>query len=128
MIAGGPYDDKIFTGSNILGAPIRDGITVLVYGDKDDLGGLADAPTPDSNDMLPLEEYPDTFNKYDGNDLIDVGDNITGLVHVYGQGGNDKIIGGYGEAQIDHLWGGSGDDRIWMVNPNQVDLDVFPKS
>lgn len=68
-------------------------------------------------DMLPLVEYPETFNKYDGNDLIEIGDGNL-LVSAYGQGGNDKMIGGYGLVQIDKLWGGSGDDRIWMVNPN----------
>ena len=46
--------------------------------------------------MLPLVEYPDTFNKYDGDDVIDVGnDNMA--VKVFGQGANDKIIGGWGD-------------------------------
>jgi len=34
-------------------------------------------------DMSPLVEYPDTFNKYDGNDVIDIGDN-NGNVFAYG--------------------------------------------
>ena len=51
---------------------------------------------PDGSDELPLIEYPDTFNKWDGNDIIDVG-NANMAVEVYGQGGNDKIIGGYGD-------------------------------
>ena len=67
--------------------------------------------------MMPLVEYPDTFNKYDGNDIIDIGDNNMNVL-VYGQGGNDKIIGGYGDDQFDRLFGGSGDDKIWMINPN----------
>ncbi len=46
--------------------------------------------------MMPLVEFPETFNKFDGNDLIDVGNNNLG-VFVYGQGGNDKIIGGFGD-------------------------------
>ena len=45
--------------------------------------------------MEPLTEFPETFNKFDGNDLIDVGDD-NALVTVFGQGGNDKLIGGYG--------------------------------
>ena len=40
------------------------------------------------------------------------------MVVVYGQGGNDKISGGYGVMQVDKLWGGSGDDKIWLINPN----------
>ena len=32
----------------------------------------------------------------DGNDIIDIGDDNK-LIHVWGQGGNDKIIGGVGE-------------------------------
>ena len=44
---------------------------------------------------MPLEEFPTTFNKYDGNDWIEIGDNNEN-VKVYGQGGDDKITGGYG--------------------------------
>lgn len=64
-----------------------------------------------------------TFNKNDGDDLIDVGDNNL-RVGVFGQGGNDKIIGGWGTGQLDKLYGGTGDDKIWMVNPEQRHLDV----
>ena len=127
-MAGGPYDDKIFTGNGVTGlinipGVLDLGATIVVYGDKSDLMYGDVAPTPDSNDMLPLVEYPETFNKYDGNDIIDVGDE-NGIVKVYGQGGNDKIIGGVGASQVDQLWGGSGDDKIWMINPNQRHLDT----
>ncbi len=65
--------------------------------------------------MGPLLEFPDTFNKYDGDDWINVGDNNMNVL-VYGQGGDDKIIGGYGTFQIERIFGGSGDDKIWMVD------------
>ena len=38
---------------------------------------------PNSGDALPLVEYPETFNKYDGDDWIDVGDENE-RVRVYG--------------------------------------------
>ena len=122
MLVGGPYNDKIFTGHGVTGDVPVIGGNLVVYGDKSDRAQTT-VPTPDSNDALPLTEYPETFNKFDGNDIIDVGDENL-LVKVYGQGGNDKIIGGVGASQVDKLWGGSGDDRIWMVNPNQVDLET----
>ena len=73
--------------------------------------------------MNPLTEFPLTFNRYDGNDTVEIGDNIAGTVKVYGQGGDDKITGGYGASQIDKLWGGSGNDKIWMINKNQRAMD-----
>ena len=73
-LVGGPYDDTIISGSDSMGA-------IRVFGDKDNVDAL--------------NELPDTFNKYDGNDIIDIGDN-NAIVKVYGQGGNDKILGGYG--------------------------------
>ena len=53
--------------------------------------------TPDEGNTgeSALVEYPDTFNKFDGDDIIDVG-NENVKVFVYGQGGNDKIMGGWG--------------------------------
>ena len=69
---------------------------------------------------MPLIEQSDSFNKYDGNDIIDVGDENFD-VGVFGQGGNDKIIGGVGANQIDKLFGGSGDDKIWMIEPDRRD-------
>ena len=98
MISGGPYDDKIWSGNNVgsngnLGAGSFD---LLIYGDKDDFEDEGTGvPTPDADYGLPLVEYPLTFNKNDGNDIIDVGDDNAN-VGVYGQGGNDKIIGGSG--------------------------------
>ena len=130
LISGGPYDDKIWTGSNIstngnLGGGSFD---VLVYGDKEDPG--TDSPfvgIMGELDMMPLVEFPGGWNKFDGNDIIDVGD-FNGNVGVYGQGGNDKIIGGLGtgtddstntDFQVDKLWGGSGDDKIWTIEPDR---------
>ena len=75
LIAGGPYDDKIWSGNNI-------GTAVSIYGDNIDQAGMYD---------------PDGLNKNDGDDIIEVGNNNT-LTVVEGQGGNDKIIGGYGAA------------------------------
>ena len=68
-LVGGPYNDKIFSGDRVQDE-------ILIYGDKEDPGAdipMMNAPL-NSGDMLPLVEYPETFNKYDGNDWIDVGD------------------------------------------------------
>ena len=65
---------------------------------------------------MPLMEDASGLNIADGDDIIEIGDNNMG-VKVYGQGGNDKIIGGFGPAQLEQLYGGSGDDKIWLVNP-----------
>ena len=62
------------------------------------------------------------LNIADGDDIIEIGDNNMG-VKVYGQGGNDKIIGGFGATQVDKLYGGSGDDKIWMVSPEKRALE-----
>ena len=57
FIAGGTYDDMIWTGSNI-------GSTMSIFGDN---------PT---NFADPADAYdPDGLNKNDGDDVIDVGDN-----------------------------------------------------
>ena len=41
-------------------------------------------------------------------------------MYGFGQGGNDKLIGGVGDT-IEHLYGGSGDDKLWAHNPGQFD-------
>ena len=125
FIAGGWYDDKIWTGNNVgANAALNTGITdydVLVYGDNNDNTGFPAGSTfPGADSGMPLIEDPLTFNKYDGNDIIDVGDDNM-RVGVYGQGGNDKIIGGVGATQVDKLFGGSGDDKIWMIEPDRRD-------
>lgn len=123
LISGGPYDDKIWTGNNVgsngnLGAGTFD---ILVYGDKEDPGVVGSfVGLTTELDALPLVEYPNAWNKFDGNDIIDVGDGNLN-VGVYGQGGNDKIIGGVGTTQVDKLWGGSGDDKIWTIEPDRRD-------
>ena len=91
VLVGGPYNDKIFSGHDNLD-------DIAIYGDKDDdenYGSEALIALDALGDGDPLTEFPDTFNKYDGDDIIDVGDNNF-TVKVYGQGGNDKITGGYG--------------------------------
>ena len=67
MIVGGPYDDKLFTGNDITGD------NVTVYGDWD----------LEKYGTSPLIEDPLDYNKYDGNDIIDMGDN---LLITYGYG------------------------------------------
>lgn len=130
LIVGGPYNDKIWTGSGVTGganktAPNVNAYDLLVYGDKNDWVSTLSNFTPDEGVVgeSALVEYPDTFNKFDGDDIIDVGnDNMK--VYVYGQGGNDKIIGGHGTNQVEKLFGGSGDDKIWLVNPEERALDT----
>lgn len=104
LIWGGAGSDRIWTGGMVGGA-------VTVYGDS-----------TDSDDDFKMDT--DTDNEFDGDDLIDVGDD-NAIVKVYGQSGNDKIIGGTdhgtGATQVDKLYGGSGDDKIWAVNPGQDD-------
>ena len=94
-IAGGTYDDTIWSGSNVSG-------DIKIFGDNDS--------------TTPLTEDATAFNINDGDDLIQIGNN-NGNVFVYGQGGNDKIIGGFGASQIEKLYGGSGNDKIWMTSP-----------
>ena len=99
-IVGGPYDDKIWTGNNTGdsgGNNGAGGFDVLVYGDNEDIGNYpaVGGSFPGADIGMPLVEDPKTFNKDDGGDIIDVGDDNF-LVGVYGQGGNDKIIGGVG--------------------------------
>ena len=100
-IAGGTYDDTIFSGFNVVG-------DITIFGDNDAL--------------VPLVENATGLSINDGDDLIDIGNNNVN-VKVYGQGGNDKIIGGYGAMQLEKLYGGSGDDKIWLVNPEERELD-----
>lgn len=103
LIVGGPYNDQIWTGSKVVGGANKnnngEAYDILVYGDKQDLVNMTAMGnfTPDEGVDLEsaLVEYPDTFNKFDGDDIIDVG-NENAKVFVYGQGGNDKIIGGWG--------------------------------
>jgi hypothetical protein len=103
VLVGGPYDDQIWSGSNTGtgGLTTTGGLPtdLLVYGDKNDLLTTATAGdyTPDEGvaGEAAWVEYPDTFNKFDGDDIIDIGNNNK-KVTVYGQGGNDKIVGGWG--------------------------------
>jgi len=55
----------------------------------------------------------------DGDDLIDLGDSpdVGSYTYGFGQGGNDKIIGGASPYQ--YLYGGLGDDKMWSMNPGQ---------
>ena len=74
---GGPGNDFVTVGSN-------GSSTVLVHGDNPVSVGVP-ATTEDSTGR----------NIADGDDIIHMGNNHNGLVKLYGQGGNDKIIGGY---------------------------------
>ena len=73
-IAGGTYDDTIWSGTNVTG-------DITIFGDNDT--------------STPLVEDETGLNINDGDDIIDVG-NDNSNVRVYGQGGNDKLIGGFG--------------------------------
>ena len=74
-IAGGIGDDYILSGNNVAG-------DITIYGDND-------GPT-----LLNMEDELG-FNANDGDDIIVI-DNDNQNVIAYGQGGNDKIIGGWG--------------------------------
>ena len=55
--------------------------------------------------------------------MIDLGENpdLADYQNAFGQGGNDKIIGGIGTPQT--LSGGDGDDKVWVNNPGQTQTD-----
>lgn len=105
QIVGGYGDDKIFSGAD--GA-----ILVLIYGD------LVEEVIPNDHPSY------GTFDKFqglenDGDDLIDFLDNpeVSVGLYAYGQGGDDKILGGISVAN--YLHGGDGDDKVWALNPGQ---------
>ena len=91
---GGTYDDKIWSGENVAGS-------IKIHGDN--------------QTSEPLVEDPTGLNRNDGDDYIDIGDNNMDVT-AFGQGGNDRLVGGYGANQVEKLFGGSGDDTIWMIN------------
>ena len=76
-----------------------------------------------------LTEDDTMLNIADGDDIITIGNDNTGTIKVYGQGGNDKIVGGRqveaGPPQVELLYGGSGDDKIWLVSPGEIALDTY---
>ena len=72
-------------------------------------------PSGDAYGIIQKEGLPN-----DGDDLLDLGDSDFSdsiINYAYGQGGNDKILGGRASEQRIH--GGNGDDKIWAVNPGQ---------
>ena len=73
-ITAGPANDFILVGSN-------GSNTVIARGDN--------------SAAMPLMEDATGLNIADGDDIIQMGNNHNGLVKLYGQGGNDKLIGGY---------------------------------
>lgn len=83
----------------------------------------------DNFSATPLTEDDTALNQADGDDIITLGNNLRGTTKVYGQGGNDKIVGGWtddtGAPQIEFFYGGSGDDKIWMVSPGEIPLDTY---
>ena len=74
ILVGGVYDDNIFAGDDIDG-------DIKVYGDN--------------ISSTPLVEDNQAYNLNDGNDIITIGNNNVD-VSAFGQGGNDKIVGGWG--------------------------------
>ena len=91
--------------------------SVVVTGDN------YDAP------VMILTEDDSGLNQADGDDIITLGNNVRGNSKVYGQGGNDKIVGGWadggGPPQLEFFYGGSGDDKIWLVSPGEIALDTY---
>jgi len=100
-LTGGYGDDKLIGGSNIAGI-------TMIYGDH-----------REGNIEIPDDEW-DKFTgaMNDGDDLIDFGDSPDAAVVAkgFGQGGNDKVIGGL-RTGVQFLYGGDGDDKIWAINP-----------
>ena len=105
-MVGGPGSDLISFGSNNMGA-------FFVFGDNLALGTA-------------LTEDDTGLNAADGDDIITLGNFNRGLTKVYGQGGNDKIVGGWaddtGAPQIQKFYGGSGDDKIWFTSPAEQEF------
>jgi len=59
-----------------------------------------------------------TGRENDGDDIINLGDSSGNkYAAAFGQGGNDKIIGGID--QKDYMYGGDGDDKIWANAPGR---------
>jgi hypothetical protein len=110
IYVGGPGSDLVSLGGNLTGSQ-------LVLGDN--------------FDATPLMEDDTALNQADGDDIITLGNNIRGLTKVYGQAGNDKIVGGWADdsapPQVEFFHGGSGDDKIWMVSPGELPLDTYGK-
>ena len=88
-------DDKIY-GTDGLIAPV-----VISAGPANDLISLGSngsnnvVARGDNFTTTPLIEDATGLNIADGDDIIQMGNNHNGLVKLYGQGGNDKLIGGY---------------------------------
>jgi hypothetical protein len=104
VLVGGYGDDRIFSGSGASGSDSR----IRVYGDL--------YLNPD------VQDHANRGSPEDGDDFIDIGDNPnigSGGIKVFGQGGNDKILGSLGFSE--ELYGGDGDDKIWAENPGQVE-------
>ena len=104
-VAAGPGNDIVIMGSGGTS-------NYRVMGDNASITGMA----------------LDNENEADGDDILQMGNQFIGTVKMYGQGGNDKLIGGYnslGGEQQEFLFGGSGDDKIWMVSPENRALDVY---
>jgi len=100
VIAGGGGNDIIIGGNGAAAL-------YTIYGDH---------IMPDANGDFLTSSSP-----VDGDDLIRIGDNpaSTGEALAFGQGGNDKIIGGIG--QINRIYGGDGDDQLLANNQDQTE-------
>lgn len=117
---GGYGDDKLIGGQGLVTAME----TQTIYGDHD-MGAFPD-DTQQGKDIAADTGYGLTFRGLpeDGDDLIDLGDTAAaagGYGIAFGQGGNDKIFGGLmNTAGQQDLYGGDGDDKIWTLNPGQI--------
>ena len=107
-VVGGYGDDKIFSGSD------RDG-DIYIWGDN--RGYYTEDAPADADSLWQLG------SDNDGNDIIDIEENYGSAIDVYGQGGDDKIIGSVqgSDAATERLFGGDGDDKIWLLNPGQYE-------
>jgi len=117
---GGYGDDKLIGGQGLF----TTAETQEIYGDHG-MGAFPDDTqqgkdiAADSSYGLMIRGLPE-----DGDDLIDMGDTAAaeyGYGLAFGQGGNDKIFGGLmNSGGNQNLYGGDGDDKIWTLNPGQI--------
>ena len=119
VVYGGAGDDKALGGDNwgTDDAPrgtLPANIMMFANGMQVLTGG--DAPLNfDTN--IPVETAASAAVA-DGDDFLDLGDGNYAN-YAFGNGGNDKIIGGGLFEDEQALYGGDGDDKIFAINPSQ---------
>ena len=116
VVYGGAGDDKVVGGDNwgtsdatraALNLDFATGMQVLSGGDS--IGAFATGIPEDTAASAAID---------DGNDFLDHGDGNYAN-YAFGNGGNDKIIGGGLFENEQFLSGGDGDDKIFAINPSQ---------